>query len=120
MNDFYKLIELEQTEQMILAKVELNENHAIYDGHFPNQPVVPGVCMIYMIKHIIQRALDNKIVIKKVGSCKFLKMLDPRVNLDLVFEINMDKQSEGDIKIQVNGYSMNEAFIKLKGQIQIS
>lgn len=44
LNDFYKLKEQTESNGDWSFKVELNPNHSIYTGHFPNQPIVPGVC----------------------------------------------------------------------------
>ncbi len=40
---FYKVIKIEKPEENSYnVEVELNPEHEIYEGHFPEQPVVPG------------------------------------------------------------------------------
>ena len=49
--NFYKVTHSEHiNETDWVVQVMLNPQHAIYNGHFPQQPVVPGVCMLQMIK----------------------------------------------------------------------
>ena len=44
--NFYKVTHSEHiNETDWVVQVMLNPQHAIYSGHFPQQPVVPGVCM---------------------------------------------------------------------------
>ena len=43
--NFYKVTHSEHiNETDWVVQVMLNPQHAIYSGHFPQQPVVPGVC----------------------------------------------------------------------------
>lgn len=119
MNDFYKILELQCIDNNIRAEIELNPNHAVYEGHFPNKPILPGVCMIYMAKQIIERALNLPILVEGMNSCKFLKMLDPHVHGKLQFSIDLGDEVEGRTKILVSGKCGDDEFIKVKGQIQL-
>lgn len=119
MNDFFKIIELRQTDNEILAEIELNPNHHIYDGHFPNKPIVPGVGMIFIMKQILEQALDTAVFLEQMSSCKFLKMLDPNTHSCLQFRISLGDRIDRRMKIVVAGHCMGEGFIKIKGQIQL-
>ena len=51
--NFYKVTHSEHiNETDWVVQVMLNPQHAIYSGHFPQQPVVPGVCMLQIIKRV--------------------------------------------------------------------
>ena len=119
MNDFFTILNLDRSDMNLTSRVELNPNHGVYEGHFPNQPVVPGVCMIYMIKTILAIALEKDIQFEKIGSSKFIKMLNPAINNSLDFEFKLDNPIDKSMKVQVSGMSDGEVFIKLKGLILI-
>lgn len=54
--NFYKVTHSEHiNETDWVVQVMLNPQHAIYSGHFPQQPVVPGVCMLQIIKECIEK-----------------------------------------------------------------
>lgn len=118
-NDFFKILELKQSDNTILADVELNPNHTIYEGHFPNQPIVPGVGMIFIVKQIVEKALETEVFFDEMSSCKFLKMLNPHTHSQLQLTISLNNQMERCMKVVVTGQSMNEDFIKIKGQIHL-
>ena len=47
LENFYKIIHIKEREDGKQAiEIELNPGHVLYQGHFPGQPVVPGVCTL--------------------------------------------------------------------------
>ena len=87
-NDLYHIQSLTETENQIQASVLLHANHAIFRGHFPGQPVFPGVCMMEMISEITGRQMKHPFRISGAPLIKFLHMIDPQKNPLIQFEIN--------------------------------
>lgn len=47
LDNFYTILSSEQPDETSgTVLLELNPDHAIYQGHFPAHPVVPGVCLL--------------------------------------------------------------------------
>jgi 3-hydroxyacyl-[acyl-carrier-protein] dehydratase len=84
---FYHIITIQQQENSIQASLQLNGEHEIFKGHFPHQPVVPGVCMLQMVKEVLNDALDKELHLQKAGTLKFIAPVDPRVTDDLQLTI---------------------------------
>ena len=42
----------------LITRIKLNKDHDIYNGHFPNNPIIPGVIIIQIIKEILD-GLDS-------------------------------------------------------------
>ena len=51
----------------------------ILAGHFPDQPILPGVIMIELTKRAAEKALNKKLKLVSAGNFKFLKMVNPNV-----------------------------------------
>jgi 3-hydroxyacyl-[acyl-carrier-protein] dehydratase len=34
------------------AQVDINVSHPVFGGHFPERPILPGVCSIHLIKEV--------------------------------------------------------------------
>lgn len=77
-NNFYTIKSLQQDAGNINALLELNDRHVIFDGHFPGQPVVPGVCMVQIIQELLETATGFSLQLKTADQIKFLSMTDPR------------------------------------------
>ena len=63
LKDFYSIEKLEKTDEgKYMASIFLNSAHAIFKGHFPGNPVTPGVCMMQIIKELTQKILESSLV----------------------------------------------------------
>lgn len=70
------------------AALTINVSHPIFAGHFPGQPVLPGVCQMQIIKEVLERAVDKNLFLKEATSCKFLQMINPIENIQLQIAID--------------------------------
>lgn len=67
--------------------ISLNPAHIIYQAHFPGQPVTPGVCIVQMVKEILELHLGQPLTLREVKNVKFLSVIQPKdgVCLDVAF-----------------------------------
>lgn len=95
-NDFYHISKQQIDENSINATLQINAAHHIFAGHFPDHPVVPGVCMMQMVKEILETLVGKNCRLIKAHEMKFLSLIDPMVNntihLDLKNAIGEDDQ----------------------------
>ena len=94
LNDLYTIQSLSETGNQILASVLLRPDHPIFLGHFPGQPVLPGVCMMEMITEITGEQLKNTFRISGSPLVKFLHMIDPEKNPVINLEIKYQQDKE--------------------------
>jgi 3-hydroxyacyl-[acyl-carrier-protein] dehydratase len=79
MNDFYRIEYLQRDPNSVSCRVAFNTQHDIFKGHFPGQPVVPGVCMMEMVKELLEQQTDQRLWMRNAGQVKFLQMITPDV-----------------------------------------
>ena len=97
--DFFYIKTLEQDNGKINAVLEINAGHKIFEGHFPGRPVVPGVCMMQMVKEILELALAKPTWLVSGDNLKFLTVIDPTENNIIYAEIKYSIAEEGSIKV---------------------
>ena len=113
---FYTLIEQRQTEDgFVESTIKLNEQHPIYKGHFPQQAVVPGVCMMQLIAELTSKALKQALSIQKAQQAKFLIPIVPDISPELTVNINYKKTVAGPLKVSGSIESDIGIFFKFKG-----
>jgi 3-hydroxyacyl-[acyl-carrier-protein] dehydratase len=116
--DFYTVKEKQTSENKINAVIELNPAHEIYKGHFPQQPIVPGVCQMHIFKEFLEEATGKKLQAGNGDNIKFTGMIipdqSPLVNLELSYQ---DK--DGMIAAEAKLSSGEIIFTKYKGKFKI-
>ena len=114
----YKVTATENTSEGILAKVHLNKDHAIFKGHFPGNPVMPGVCMIQIIKELTEETTGENLFLAVSSNIKFMAIINPEKNPDLQLSIDIT-QENGEVKVK-NTTSFEETVaLKLNATFKI-
>ena len=91
----------------------------VFDGHFPNQPILPGVAMIELVQRATELVLNEKLELKSAGNFKFLMMIDPDKVSKAILVFSITPKEEGwrvkaQIKHNENIYFKADAFYVTK------
>ena len=114
-NGLYNLLKVQLDGNQILAEIELNPGHDIYRGHFPGQPILPGVLQLQIVQEILASALGKKIRLKSASNIKFLAMVDPGQVISLQLEIEIISEIEDVCRVSAKIHSGNTLFLRFKG-----
>jgi len=93
------------------ASIHLNNNHDIFKGHFPGNPVMPGVCMCQIIKELTERAVSKNLFLSVSSNIKFMAIINPDKNPDLILNITINE--EEDI-VKIKNVSIFDETVALK------
>jgi 3-hydroxyacyl-[acyl-carrier-protein] dehydratase len=117
-NDFYTIKQKEKADGALKAVISLNAVHAIFKGHFPQMPVVPGVCQAQIIKEILEEETGKKLFLHLGDNIKFTGMIiptqHPEINLDLSY-----KQVDNEFVVDAKLFHETTIFTKYKGKFKI-
>ena len=50
LNDFFIIDDWQPGNGLARAILRINWGHPIFEGHFPGRPVVPGACLLQIVK----------------------------------------------------------------------
>jgi len=121
LGDFFKIIETDYSRDnpdSFQVKIELNDKHGIFKGHFPGNPVVPGVCIIQIVKEILTVVLKRKLHLSEGNNIKFISVIKPEINKILNIDYNIKK--ENNIFRVSALISFEEIiFFKFKGKFRV-
>lgn len=113
LKDFYKVEKIEKTDsEKYVAVVYLNKDHEIFKGHFPGNPVTPGVCMMQIIKEVTQEILGSSLVLTSSSNVKFMALINPNVNPRLT--LNLEVLADLDTEIKVKNITSFDETVALK------
>jgi 3-hydroxyacyl-[acyl-carrier-protein] dehydratase len=112
--DIFAITKIEHQSNSIHAALDVNKDSEIFKGHFPGQPVVPGACMLQIVKDVLETALNIQLQLKKAGHLKFISMIDPEVTLEVQMDITY-KLSEKEIAATASLICDGAVCFKLQG-----
>jgi 3-hydroxyacyl-[acyl-carrier-protein] dehydratase len=115
--NFYTIQELDNNGVAIL---ELNAAHQIFSGHFPGQPVVPGVCLMQMVKEVLEERLQLKTRLKQAANLKFISPVDPRATPELQLNLSYGQSEDGLIKASGSMKSGEIVCFKFQGNFVVA
>lgn len=113
--DFYTISDLQAADAVIQAELILNAGHKIYEGHFPGQPVTPGVCMMQMIKEIVETVLQRETRLVHANEMKFLLMIIPGENNAIRAQIKYTVVESEGIQVTASLLKDSTTYFKFKG-----
>jgi 3-hydroxyacyl-[acyl-carrier-protein] dehydratase len=119
LEDFYYIREVNATStEKMSVKVELNADHPVYKGHFPDAPIAPGVCVIQMIKEVVMQHYQRNLLMTEAGNIKFMALMNPNHNpfFYIDYDLTFPDLESIDASAIVRWESVT--YLKFKGKFQ--
>ncbi|HAF28780.1 MAG TPA: 3-hydroxyacyl-ACP dehydratase [Bacteroidales bacterium] len=120
LEDFYTIVELDSSDkENIKAIIDLNKEHEVYEGHFPGNPIVPGVCLTQLIKEVMENVEGTELIMVYADNIKFMAMVNPEVNSRLQIDLKVKYDTEQNlIKVNSVTHFNDQVFYKFKGNFK--
>ena len=100
-------------EDRLAFRVRLDAAHPVYAGHFPGNPVLPGVCTLQIVRECLERGTGRRHRFTAIRECKFLGMIVPQA--DTLLDIDIRLADDGAAKKVTCVVTNNEkTVLKLK------
>ncbi|ASK30934.1 3-hydroxyacyl-ACP dehydratase [Chryseobacterium sp. T16E-39] len=100
LTDFYTLESYDKAENgSFVANISLNKDHEIFKGHFPGNPVTPGVCMMQIVKELTEEFTGSKLFLQSASNVKFMAIINPFETPDLIVQLDINETEDG-IKVK--------------------
>ncbi len=94
--DLYRINSFSLDGENIEASIILNKEHPVFEGHFPGNPILPGVCTLQIARELIQEAVGKNLMLSRASNIKYLGFISPVTDPEVAFSI---------------GYRQNDAVV---------
>jgi 3-hydroxyacyl-[acyl-carrier-protein] dehydratase len=115
-----KISALDHQGNTILATLQINKDAEIFIGHFAGQPVLPGACMLQMVKEVLQSALSISFRLQKASYIKFISLIDPRVHDCLQLRLTYQLAKDNIVEITADMIAQKAICFKFRGSFIIT
>ncbi len=97
------------------SRIKFNLSHKIFLGHFPENPIVPGVMSINLVKQILSKYLKKELMLIKGNNIKFTAVIKPDVYCEVDVNINFKIDINKLCNVKALIFSGELIFLKFAG-----
>lgn len=113
--NLYTIRSMEGTGEILRVSIAIKRDHPVFDGHFPGNPVLPGVCTLQIEGELLSKYLDKRLMLIKSENIKFISPVIPTENTLLNYEINLSFKEENILSVKCTVTSNEVEVLKMKG-----
>ncbi len=74
--------------------IRLNAAHPIYSGHFPGDPITPGVCVVQIATDLFAHLMQQEFTLTKAKNIKFLNLIKPAAHPEICYKLDWEAADE--------------------------
>ena len=114
LQDFYTIKSIDKKDDHnYVVVIFVNEKHDVFKGHFPGNPIMPGVCMMQIIKELTEQITNTTLVMQTLSNVKFMALINPFVTPELKLELNITTTEDDLVKAKNTTYFGETVALKL-------
>jgi 3-hydroxyacyl-[acyl-carrier-protein] dehydratase len=118
--EIYQIISFQSTDTNIEAIITFNEKHPVFAGHFPGNPIVPGVVQVQIIKEVIEKKTRKCLLLIHGKNIKFLTIISPVRNPKVEVRIEFGINEVSLLPAQATIRAGDSTFMKFSGIYKLS
>lgn len=115
-DNYYELISMHSSGMSGTFRIALREACEIYRGHFPGNPVCPGVCNIQTIKECAERLTGKRLRIGSIRRCRLTAVLTPASSPELDVTVHLLPTDTG-YTVTATVSDANRTYMDYKGEM---
>lgn len=113
LNSFFTINEIQEAEKYTI-RISLNPNHEVYKGHFPGNPIAPGVCLTQMVKETIEHITQKQFTMVSGDNLKFTAILNPEVDPEVTMTLGLKTKDNGILQADCSVSAGDKGFFSIK------
>ncbi|MCB0651662.1 MAG: hypothetical protein KDC85_10340 [Saprospiraceae bacterium] len=120
LDNLFYIIKNEVTPDAFKARISLDASHDIYKGHFPDNPITPGVCILQMVKETIMNTYNIPLELEQLKHSKFLAFINPNLQPNVDLDVDIQEKDETGWQVAAVVKSEDGVHVKFSGRYKIN
>lgn len=116
-DNLFSIVSESKTDNLYDFTILLNSSHPIYTGHFPNEAITPGVCLIQIAVDLFSHIMQQPHHLVKAKNVKFLQIIRPDEHPEIHYRLTWEKTDNELFAVKVLVYDGVVTFSKMSLQI---
>lgn len=114
-NNYYRIISRNESSFV----VELIPECPVYQGHFPGEPVSPGVCNIQMVRELAEKVAGHRLFINNLKQVRLTTLITPLRHSRLDVSVNLTETDNAYAMVASVGENGN-SYLDVKAELSIN
>ena len=112
--NLYTVKSTELIDNTLTSVITINPNHNIFEGHFPENPVLPGVVQLQIIKELLEEEFKKPLMLTMGSNIKYTSIIVPKQDEEIQVSIGITFIDD-TIKVNTVIKNTDTVFLKFKG-----
>jgi len=109
---FFTILFSAGAEKGCTYRIALNGLHPIFQAHFAGNPMMPGVCIVQVIKELASEYFGRTFFVYAVKNMKFLLAVNPMETPEISVQMNFTQHDDERISIAAMLYNEEKIYSK--------
>ena len=109
---FFTILFYADAENSCTYRIALNASHPIFQAHFAGNPIMPGVCIVQVVKELASEYFSRAFFVCSVKNMKFLLAVNPLETPEISVQLNFTQQEDERISIAAVLYNEEKIYSK--------
>ncbi len=115
--DYYTIENvLKQDDGIVRFDISQNADCSVYEGHFPGEPVSPGVCNIQMVKECAEQVAGKSLFLNNLQQCRLTTLVTPLAHPQVEVKILLEEKGEA-YKLKATIGKNEDVYLDLKAEL---
>ncbi|MDO4160876.1 MAG: beta-hydroxyacyl-ACP dehydratase [Prevotellaceae bacterium] len=120
-NKFYRIMGIDKDDERRNAVFHLAilPDCEVYEGHFPGNPICPGVCNIETIRECASLFIGHDMRIRMIKQCRLVAIASPAICPEVDVTINISSLDDNTFIVAARIEDKEKTYIDFKGEMAI-
>lgn len=114
--DYYLINHMTKTGETAVFFITLRADSTVYEGHFPAEPISPGVCNIQMIKECAELVAGKPLLLNHLQQCRLTTLITPMKHSQVEVVLRLDEK-EGTYRLKATLGKGADCYLELKAEL---
>lgn len=117
-NKYYQIKSIQGNETDAVFHIAILPDCDVYRGHFPGDPVCPGVCNIETVKECAMHLTHQKMQISTIKQCRLTAIASPTVCSEMDVAIHLSPTDNG-YTVTAKITDTEKVYMEYKGEMNL-
>lgn len=89
----------------------------VFKGHFPDNPLLPGVCQLGLCADAVSRQLRRSVEIDTVSRCKFMAPIRPGQSIEVVLVSRTEGKILAELRLADSQIKVSQLIFTVRDRV---